>query len=107
MERECNAERGETPNDAFFTEQRDAFESGRSSFLEGGKTATPFGIVCRAFVNHAREYVRGAVGEEAAPFPCAVGRTWQISLYAFCPLVFAVPPAVGRGERLAPIANRR
>ena len=68
MERECNAARGETPNDAFFTEQRDAFESGRAgSFLEGGKTATPFRIVCRAFVNHAREYVRGAVGEEAAP----------------------------------------
>ena len=60
---------GETANDAWFAEQRDAFERGENSWLEqasGTAVAAAMRHLRGAWLSNAREYVGAAVGADAA-----------------------------------------
>ena len=60
---------GETANDAWFAEQRDAFQRGEDSWLEEeehGAAATAMRALRGAWLSNAREYVGAAVGAESA-----------------------------------------
>ena len=60
---------GETANDAWFAEQRDAFERGEENWLEHEESGTAVAAAMRnlrgAWLSNAREYVGAAVGPDA------------------------------------------
>ena len=77
---------GETANDAWFAEQRDAFERGEENWLEHEESGTAVAAAMRnlrgAWLSNAREYVGAAVGPDAADEFFADGSAIRLFVWA-------------------------